>query len=694
MSQLRTGMAEADWRLVRIKGDPQSAGFTIQRRLEKITALSADTIFAKVNATDTYPTARADSQSYTGPFLNSDLEPIVDGEDAVDIVQTLVKVRNGITDSEWDLVRIDGDPKMSGAKIVRHAKYINPYDADTLFTARNADTYLVNTVNADEQAYAGAFVRSRLSPIKAQDRTVTFEEELTKVDSASTVAALALLTPRATDDDALVHPFSSGGDYVGGTDASTTDDGIFKYTNLSPSQRTAIDAFADTNLVAKIGPAGSGLVRKRVIDEEDRTLTYELTFRDRTIDVTVDAHTQEVNLDHNVVELRQYEQISDSEITVVGDTGTGKTVTTNVSRREDGTFDKSKQVRTAKQHVTAQYTAERTDAYSVARTDTYNSSATPVTLGAGDVAVRQHKTRSNRKNPDGTWDIQNTTRTSDSQFLHAATGTVGYRDSMFVKRFDVTKDWAGVGTRGVTSSVQPRIEDDGTVSFLSRTRTAQAIHTDTYTTQTDCGSTTSAEAYLNSSDSTHLPITKAVGLSKSRSVGRNADGTFNISRRTEDAHIGSDAAAYLSVKDLRGRGWRTGYKNHPSEPTLVATDTYGVLVRRKNRFGLYDGSKLVRAPLVGGALTAWSDDTGLTQLSVIRQSWPSDTNGGKWATRTRKYNVKYFSNSAAATAEIDGGMDGSKTKPFLGGVIWQAVKVYSDSMNHFRSIPYTLNVAP
>ena len=135
MTTLSKTMNDSDWRLAEVEGDPQSAGFVLVRRLEKVDVTSSDSIFTKVNATDTYTTAKADNQSYTGPFLNFRLRPQADDEDAITITQWLVKTRATITDSEWDIVDIKGDPRRSGFTIRREAKYINPYDADTLFVA-------------------------------------------------------------------------------------------------------------------------------------------------------------------------------------------------------------------------------------------------------------------------------------------------------------------------------------------------------------------------------------------------------------------------------------------------------------------------------------------------------------------------------------------------------------------------------
>ena len=270
MSQLQTTTNETDARFVKAIGDPQHAGFQLIRRWEKIHPSNVQSLVTALNAVDTYTNGHADKKTYTGPFLNTILEPDVDVEDHGIITQTLTKIKNVALESDADLVEAEGDPMEQGSTIDRAWYYISPMKADTIYRNFSAnDTYLSH-IHVDNQSYAGPWACT-YSMKKEDNRTITILNTATKVKSVDSAGDLT--DPLIDRQRETYHPFGEG--------RGTGDNVLYRYKNLDARTDTKCMAFADTKLEVKCTPTGQGwdLVDRKTKTEDDNTMTFYLLFR-------------------------------------------------------------------------------------------------------------------------------------------------------------------------------------------------------------------------------------------------------------------------------------------------------------------------------------------------------------------------------------------------------------------------------
>ena len=264
MTILNASTGDSEARSVSQKGDPQHAGFTLKRRWEELNATSADALAVALNGITTYTDPQADRQTYTGSFIQSSLDPQTRPDDAVDIEQTLTKIKVVATDADADIVSEEGDPAVRGFKLNRAWHYISPYALDTLFPAVNAVTSYTNP-KGNTETQTGKFIVSRNRSVEQTDRTYDILQDLVKVTTISNdTTLLHPLVDRAKD---IIHPFGEG--------TGVGRDIIYRYQYLDPASDTKLMAISDTTLTAKMSQNDSFIhVSRKTQLQDDRTLTF------------------------------------------------------------------------------------------------------------------------------------------------------------------------------------------------------------------------------------------------------------------------------------------------------------------------------------------------------------------------------------------------------------------------------------
>jgi hypothetical protein len=264
MSLLNTTTNDSDARFVSADGDPQHAGFALKRRWERVHATSADGLMVTLNGVDTYLNPQADRQAYSGNFIQSALDPQARQDDAIDIQQTLTKVKAAVAESDADIVSTEGDPKAGGYKLNRAWHYINPYSLDTLLPPLNLVESVTNPMG-NEETQTGKFVVSRVRSVEQNDRTYDILQDLVRVKTiASDTSLTDPLIDRAKD---IIHPFGEG--------TGVGRDIIYRYINLDPASDTKLMAINDTVLVGKMSQNDSFIhAGRKSTTESDRTLTF------------------------------------------------------------------------------------------------------------------------------------------------------------------------------------------------------------------------------------------------------------------------------------------------------------------------------------------------------------------------------------------------------------------------------------
>jgi hypothetical protein len=264
MTILETTTSDSDARLVSERGDPQHTGFTLTRRWERIHASYTDTLATALNAVKTYTDPKADRKAYEGTFIQSSLDPKALASDAVNIEQTLTKVKATTDSADADIDEQIGDPAVSGYKMNRAWHYINPYSLDTAFPAINANESYVNPKGNGEKQ-TGKFIVSRVRSVEQTDRTYDIIQDMVKVKTITSDTSLTdPLIDRAKD---ILHPFGEG--------TGVGRDIIYRYPFLDPASDTKLMAIADTSFVAKMSQNDSFIhVARKSTLEADRTLQF------------------------------------------------------------------------------------------------------------------------------------------------------------------------------------------------------------------------------------------------------------------------------------------------------------------------------------------------------------------------------------------------------------------------------------
>lgn len=180
--------------LLGTEGDPQWAGFKIFRGWKYIAPASADGLIATLNGVESYPNGiKADSQLYNDTYINSQVVSQSQDDGTVLIRQTVTKVKSAIDSADADLLAMEGDPNATGSLLTRAWHYIDPTDADSLYTTLNAKKTYGSGVKADKQLYSGTFVVATIVPKVEEDRSITISQTLRKTATTTDSATAHLL---------------------------------------------------------------------------------------------------------------------------------------------------------------------------------------------------------------------------------------------------------------------------------------------------------------------------------------------------------------------------------------------------------------------------------------------------------------------------------------------------------------------
>jgi len=277
---------------VSAEADPQFDGYALTRQWKYILPSATDTLVYALKGTDTYTDPQADNDSHPGLYINTSVTPINNDDRTITIRQKLTKCKSATDSSDADLVNMEGDPTVAGSKLKRAWYYIHPVKSDGLYTTLNGISSYSSGINANKQNYTGRWVVSRVRQIEEQDRTITLQQDLTKVKIVA--SDTTLVNPLIDREVDIVHPFGEG--------TGTRYGIIHRYINLDPSGDTKFLSIADTKLATKITGSEPGntdsyiVVSKKTTLNDDRTSTAWVLFRDYTRRTWVDSDAQSPDL--------------------------------------------------------------------------------------------------------------------------------------------------------------------------------------------------------------------------------------------------------------------------------------------------------------------------------------------------------------------------------------------------------------
>ena len=147
---LNTTTADSKARFVKVKGDPEYGGFTLVREWPHLDATRADSLMTVMNAVDSfYLNPKADSQQYSGKFVQSSLDPDADNERAITIQQTLTKFTDVTNEASLpgfkgqrarDVLNPFGIEEGNDSTVVHEYLYLNPSDSETAMGLTPTDT--------------------------------------------------------------------------------------------------------------------------------------------------------------------------------------------------------------------------------------------------------------------------------------------------------------------------------------------------------------------------------------------------------------------------------------------------------------------------------------------------------------------------------------------------------------------------
>ena len=238
---------------------------------------------------------------------------------------------------------------------------------------------------------------------------------------------------------------------------------------------------------------------------------------------------------------------------VLGTTGTGITPSVSNEKQPDGTYNIDRTSRTAKEHTSAEYTAQSRIDDITLRSQTFNAAAQGV-LGATGTGITP--TVSNEKQPDGTYNIDRSSRTAKEHTTAEYTAADRTNDiTLRSQTFNAAA--AGVlGTtgQGLTPSISNRKNPDGSYEIDRSSQTAKAHTIDEYTSRNTIDDITRRSRTINSTVAVSSPIaTPAVTPTVTNE--KNPDGTFNVdvTSRTSKEHSTSEYTSQDRTNDITRR---------------------------------------------------------------------------------------------------------------------------------------------
>lgn len=571
---------------------------TLVRRWEKISNKFLEDVESDLRARRKETNPIADQKTYTGTWRIVNVRAVRGESDTRGgtIFENLAfGFQTALTESEARMVSVDGEPQNAGFRITRAWVYVDPDAADDLITTLSGVTTVSNP-QADGETYTGTFAAGRAVASGNEDGSVTITQVLSKVSTVGDFADLYALTPadtRRTTEE--VHPFDEAGDFEVYTVNQRIDREIQKFTNLYAENQDAIDAFTPAQLTA-FAPSGYAFLSKDLREEEDGTLTLEVTFQDITAkDIYLANTTQESDLTTVSREL-YLEQADDTPLSTTADAVQGNIVSTRVSRREDGRFDKEKEVRTSVEHTTrfqSQSSLFRTED-SILYENSRDHIVAPDADGTGIYTVRQ------RQNEDGTYSGSLVYEQGSSQGevkWNSQNSTLVEGDSILYKDWDSpiqAPDDGLYGVYSVTNSLTERGTYDARLVY-EKSIPKTVLFKDS-STQFRTGSSILYENYgekINSPDADGSGIYRV-------SQRLNQDGTYS-GQLTYEQGLNAGEAEFAATNSALSNDNEVLYRSRTTQvdaPSSVQAAVYQVS-NNLNEDGLYDARLIYQESKAG-----------------------------------------------------------------------------------------------
>ena len=255
-------------------------------------------------------------------------------------------------------------------------------------------------------------------------------------------------------------------------------------------------------------------------------------------------------------------------------------------------------------------------------------------------------------------DASVTTRTGVAKNTEALAAGGGPQESSTWQAFTNADSFTVTPGTATIKGVSARLNSKNKIDYSVQESTPVADDSGALALSNNAAYSDSVRVYKNAADASAVPSAGA-GQIVSASAGFNRYGKFDITvttRTVKDLSI----SAYTAVKTPTQTVTREIFQNRATAPEL--TEDYGSLSYRKNAAQRYDGEKTVVTYRNSGV---WAGNSGTLKKYV----------DGSTGDIEFTYETKYFTNSAAAWAEISGGYEGSKVSEIVRGKIWMSYKL-------------------
>ena len=495
------------------------------RRWDNIPNGFLEDIGAEVRARRTETNPKADIKSFSGTWRIAKVEVKrgTQKDKSGSIEETLaLGLLTTLPDAEARVAGITASPQTGAFALTRAWVYVDPQAADTLVPDLNAVQSVTDPVG-DGETFTGLFTSGGVTETENDDGSVTVSQTLFKVVRAEVFDDLyAMDASDIQTQTEQVHPFDTDGDYGVYEVVQTVERQINTFKNLYVYDREVIDAFTPTQLTS-IAPTGFAFLSKDLKEEDNGTLTLEVVFQDITDKDIYLAHTTRQAALGTATTDVYLEQGTDTPLDTSGDVGQGNIVISDVTRREDGKFDKKKDVNTS---VAA--TAQFRNSSTIFREGTailYENSRTaivaPLSTGQGIYQVSQ------RLNDDGTYSGQLTydKGLGDAEAVFASeSSALGAGDTVIYKDA-VAPVNSPSSTQGNVYSVTNSLTERGTYDarLVYQESVADSVQFRSSSTLFREGNSI---VYENSRTSISAPVATGSGI-YSVSQRLNEDGTYS-----------------------------------------------------------------------------------------------------------------------------------------------------------------------
>jgi hypothetical protein len=546
-----------------------------------------DDIASEVRSRRTETNPEADLKTFTGTWRIAKVEITrgTQNDRSGSIEETLaLGLLTTLPESEARVSNITASPQTGAFALTRSWVYVDPAATDTLVPALNAIQSVTNPTG-DGETFTGLFTSGGVTETENDDGSVTVSQTLFKVVRAEVFGDLyAMDASDIRTQTEQVHPFDTDGDYGVYEVVQTVDRQINTFKNLYVYDRAVIDAFTPTQFTS-LAPAGFAFLSKDLKEEDNGTLTLEVVFQDITDkDIYLTHTTRQAALGTATTDV-YLEQGNDTPLDTSGDTGQGNIVTSDVTRREDGKFDKKKDVATS---VAA--TAQFRNSSTIFREGTailYENSRTaivaPLSTGQGIYQVSQ------RLNDDGTYSGQLTydKGLGDAEAVFASeSSALGAGDTVIYKDAIAPVN-SPPSTQGNVYSVTNSLTERGTYDarLVYQESVADSVQFRSSSTLFREGNSI---VYENSRTSISAPVATGSGI-YSVSQRLNEDGTYSGTLVYEEG-LSAGEAEFDSRKSALSSDKAVIYRSRSAQvdaPTSAQGAVYDV-TNSLGDDGLYD----------------------------------------------------------------------------------------------------------